>query len=253
MDDQRDKMWNAYLDGELPASEAAAFDQSMTPDERKRLEGELAFERSCAEALSRDAKCPEDVWQRTLAALPEGVGAAPVPTTFPWYWKPVAALAAMMVVTISLFAIRVNSAPAEFLGLAELNTRTMQETAQLSTSTLSDLNAYLEDHNLDVALMPFEAGHHPMRLIGARETNFHNEQIVELLFSCCNKPVKVVLVPQGGDAAEAVGKALGDSVVKASRPVGSQLAVMVGRHESPKLLSYLTDTWDLRTSVVTRD
>jgi hypothetical protein len=251
MDDQRDKLWNAYLDGELPASEAASFDQSLTPDERKRLAGEIAFERGCAEALSRDAACPDDVWQRTLDALPDG--AATVPTTFPWYWKPVAALAAMMLVTISLFAIRVNSAPPEFLGLAELNVPIMQQTDQLGDPSLSKLNAFLEDRNLDVALMPFESGHHPMRLIGARETNFHNENVIELLFSCCDKPVKVALVPQGGDAAEAVGKALGDTLVKASRPVGSQLAVMVGRHESPRLLSYLTDTWNLQTSITVRD
>jgi len=251
MDDQRDKLWNAYLDGEMPASEAAAFDQALTQDERKRLEGELAFERGMAEALSKDAACPDDVWQRILEALP--AGAAATPTPFPWYWKPVAALAATMLVTISLFAIRVNSAPPAFLGLTELNTLTLEATDELDAPTLAKLNAFLEERNLDVALMPFAQGHHPMRLIGARESAYHDEQVVELLFSCCDKPVKVALVPQGGDAAEAVGKALGDTVVKASRPVGSQLAVMVGRHEAPKLLSYLTETWDLQTSVSTRD
>ncbi len=251
MDDQRDKLWNAYLDGELPASEAAAFDQSLTPAERKRLQGEFTFERVCAEALSRDAACPDDVWQRTLNALPAGAGLTP--TTFPWYWKPVAALAATMLVVISLFAIRVNTAPPEFLELTELNTLTLGNTNQLGEPTLAKLNAFLEDRNLDVALTPIAQGHHPLRLIGAREAVYHNEKIVELLFSCCDKPVKVALVPQGGEAAEAVGKALGDNFVKASRPVGSQLAVMVGRHSSPKLLSYLTDTWNLQTSVRARD
>lgn len=251
MDDQRDKLWNAYLDGELPASEAAAFDQSLTPDERKRLEGEMAFERGCAEALSKNAACPDDVWQRTLSALP--AGAAHTPSVFPWYWKPVAALAATMVVMISLFAVRVNMASPEFLELTEKNIGTLRDTDQLNGPTLAELNAFLEDRNLDVALMPFESGHHPIRLIGVRESDYHNESVVELLFSCCDKPVKVALVPQGGDAAEAVGKALGDGVVKASQPVGSQLAVVVGRHESPKLMNYLTDTWDLQTSIVTRD
>lgn len=253
MNDQRDKMWNAYLDGELPASESAAFDQSLTPDERKRLTGELAFERSCAEALSRDAACPDDVWQRTLQALPDGVVEAPTPSAFPWYWKPVAALAATMLVVISLFAIRVNSAPPEFLGLTELNVPSLQEVDQLDGPTLAELNAFLEDNNLDVALMPFKNEHHAMRLIGARETGYHNEKLVELFFSCCDKPVKIVLVPQGGEAAEAVGKALGLGLVMDSQPVGSQLAVIVGRHPSPTLLSYVTDTWDFRTSIITRD
>ena len=248
MDNQRDKLWNAYLDGELPASEAAAFDQSLSQDERKRLEGEMAFERACADALGKDAACPDDVWQRTLDALPEN--AATDPTPFPWYWKPVAALAATMLVVISLFAIRVNMAPPTFLELAELNVNTLEATNQLSQPTFAELNGFLADRNLDVALMPPKAGHHPIRLLGARESTYQNEKVVEVLFSCCDKPMKVAIVPQGGDAAEAVGKALGDGVVKASRPVGSQLAVSVGRHESPKLLSYLTDNWELQTSIV---
>lgn len=251
MDDQRDKLWNAYLDGELPASEAAAFDQSLTPEDRKRLEGEMAFERACADALSKDAACPNEVWQRTLEALPES--AAPAPNTLPWYWKPVAALAAAMIVMISLFAIRVNMAPPTFLELTELNVNTLGETNQLNQPTLAELNAFLEDRNFDVALMPPKRGHHPVRFLGARESSFHNERVVELLFSCCGKPMKVALIPQGGDAAEAAGKALGDGLVKESRPVGSQLAVLVGRHSSPKLLSYLTDDWELQTSIVSQD
>jgi len=251
MDDQRDRIWNAYLDGELPASEAAAFDQSLTPEERKRLEGEMAFERACAEALSKDAECPDDVWQRTLESLPNNPAATP--TAFPWYWKPVAALAATMLVVISLFAVRVNMAAPEFLELSELNVSTLEATTQLSKPSLADLNAYLEDHNLDVAMMPPKPGIHPVRLLGARESTYHHEQVVEVLLSCCGKPMKVAIVPQGGRAAEAVGKALGDGVVKESRPVGSQLAVLVGRHNSSKLLNYLTDDWQLQTSIVSLD
>jgi hypothetical protein len=252
MDNQRDKLWNAYLDGELPAPEAASFDQSLTPDERKRLEGELAFERGCADALRKNVTCPGDVWQRTLAALPsEAVD--PTPTNvLPWYWKPVFAAAASVLIAIAYFGIRVNTEAPVFLDLAENNVKTLQAVSQLENVTLAELNAFLEDRNFDVALTPFEAGGHPMRLIGARESHFHNERVVELLFSCCDKPVKVAIVPQGGPASEAVGKALGGGVVMESQPVGSHLAVMVGRHRAPKLLSYLTDSWTIRSADTAR-
>jgi len=205
MDNQRDKLWNAYLDGELPAPEAASFDQSLTPDERKRLEGELAFERGCADALRKDVTCPDDVWQRTLAALPDGAGEAAPTNVLPWYWKPAFAAAAAAMVAIAWVGVQVNSEPPVFLDMAEHNVKTLQSGSQLEGVSLAELNTFLEDRNFDVALMPFNGGHHPMRLVGARETKYHNERIVELLFSCCDKPVKVALVPQGGDR-QSVGR-----------------------------------------------
>jgi hypothetical protein len=248
MNKDNDTMWSAYLDGELSTADAAAFDRSLTPDDRVRLANELAFERSLAESLGHGAACPAEVWDRVRAKLEVAGASGGEQPVSRWYWKPAMSLAAVatVVIAISWFAIRVNLEKPVFLAMSEVNVKTMADITDIPSPTLSDLNAYLEDHNLDVAVTPFHsgrAGHHAVRVLGVKTSTFRNEQVVELLFNCCGKPLRVALVPQGGYSAEAAGKALGNGLVQETRPVGSTLAVMIGRHPSPDLLSHLTDKW----------
>ena len=60
--DEREKLWMAYLDGEMTSTEAAAFDASLTPEERARLAGEMRLESGLAAALQGDVVCPDAVW-----------------------------------------------------------------------------------------------------------------------------------------------------------------------------------------------
>lgn len=53
-----DMMRQAYLDGELSASEASEFEATLDAAERERLAAEVRFENGLAERLAQDAKCP---------------------------------------------------------------------------------------------------------------------------------------------------------------------------------------------------
>ena len=49
--DNREQLWQAYLDGELSACEAAQFETTLSEAERRRLAAELRFDRALADRL----------------------------------------------------------------------------------------------------------------------------------------------------------------------------------------------------------
>ena len=61
--------WQAYLDGELSASEAADFEANLDDRERQLLASEMSFESAFAEKLGMDATCPDQVWENTRALI----------------------------------------------------------------------------------------------------------------------------------------------------------------------------------------
>ena len=245
MNTQRDNMWSAYMDGELSARDAAEFDESLTAEERETLAGEMRLERDLAEVLSRDAACPDDVWERTKQRLAEKADepvARPKLATRPWA-RPLA-LAAAILLTVAWWMGRGTAEP-EFLTLAEHTVMALKATNELDGTALSDLNAYLEAHDVDVALKPMGSGGHPRMLLGVREAHYGDEEVIEVLFNCCDKPLKVVLIPQGGMAAQEAGGALGTGHVQAIQPVGSFVAALVGDHHSEDILDYFTKDWEI--------
>ena len=67
MDNNQEQVWQAYIDGELSATEMAGFEASLSPEEQERLTSDIQFVRGLSERLSEDAACPCDVWERTKA------------------------------------------------------------------------------------------------------------------------------------------------------------------------------------------
>ena len=241
----REHLWHAYLDGELTVIEMSEFEASLNQDERERLAAEMQFESGLAERLSQDVKCPDEVWERTktlLAAQQE----APVPSFRRWYWgMATLATAATLAFMISLFGA-VNPDTASALVLAA---ETVEELAATS-ETDADADAvrtYLADHNVDLELNPMEslaiASAHPLEIIGARTYEVNGEPVVEMLFGCCGRPVKVMMAVQGSDAATLIGlaSASGNGDVLATRTVGRYLVAVVSDHPAPGLLDIFAD------------
>ena len=51
----REKLWQAYLDGELSIAETSEFEATLNAEERDRLQAEKSFESGLADALSEGA------------------------------------------------------------------------------------------------------------------------------------------------------------------------------------------------------
>ena len=245
MNIDREQQWQAYLDGELSACEAAEFEASLTEAERAHLAAEAKFERSLADHLREGVGCPDEVWARTRARL----GAKPrgrngVTTRRRW------ALTAAALATVVLAAVMLPSLyPMGFTGLLDGGVVLAADSVEQLTAqseTKPDWNS-VEDYlhakgiNLDLAAqavikraMP---AHRSIDLIGARQERFAGTRVTEVLVNCCGKPVKVILAPRDSPAARAVMTASkGENDILATQPVGSYTVAVVARHPAAGLV-----------------
>jgi len=238
-------MWSAYLDGELSASEAAEFDQSLSPEEKDLLQGEVRFERALGEFLGRGGACPEEVWQRTATALPKPG------TANPW-WMPtrqagvfLAAAAVLLIVAGPMYQ-RYFATP-EFLLMNERSTRDVRGVLDVYSDDVSEINEFLHSHGVALTLdrRPQPGNErHVAKLMGASEELYRDERVTEVLYECCGKPIKVIIAPKDGVAAEAVRKAIKRNAVRDYRTVGDYVAVTVSSHPSRGLLDLLSEEDD---------
>lgn len=250
MDSQHEKMISAYLDGELSAAEAAEFDSTFTVAEKANLSAEMKFERKLAEQLGRGVSCPNDVWQRTLEAIEQK--AAPVEQFRPrrnWMYA-VTAMAAMLAITVAGLFVRVNLVsphPPTVLAIAKGTTIAMlEEEAQLRSRDTDSVNAFLKEHGFNIAMTSADVqvpgDHHtPRQLLGLRPAVNRGEDVMELLFNCCGRPLKVVIAKTGTKTAREIGDLMAEGKLQATRHVGDYVAALVGRHETYGLLDYFTE------------
>ena len=82
-----------------------------------------------------------------------------------------------------------------------------------------------------------------MEVIGVRTNEVNNEPVVEILFGCCGRPVKVMMAAQGSDVATLIGlvSANGNGEVQATRTVGHYLVAVVSDHPTHGLLDIFVD------------
>ncbi|MBI5093558.1 MAG: hypothetical protein HZB26_14085 [Candidatus Hydrogenedentes bacterium] len=238
--DEREKLWSAYLDGQLSASEAARFDQSLTQQQREQLAAEMRFESSLADVLGKDAACPGELWRRTLAR----VDTAPRPKSLlvrRWLPAAIAMAAALAMIVAGLVVPRVASAPS-FLAL---------ESAPPKDLAVADTNMeaeqrFLQSHGVNVRLMPFPGGaltgHENTRILGLREARFGKEPVYELYYECCGQPLKIALAKKGSPAAELMNKDTAPrSAIISTRDIGGYRVALVGTHHAQALLDHITE------------
>lgn len=242
-----EKLVTAYLDGELSAAEAAELDKSLTPENKANLAGEIKLERAIGERLSRGAKCPDDLWQRTMAAVEERASVVEFKPRRKWMYA-ATALAAMLALTMAGLLINYNSAPrASILAMEKGTTIEMlQAQAELQGHDTDAVNAFLKEHGFNLAMITADVqipgDHHtPRVLLGMRPATNRGEDVMELLFNCCGRPLKVVVAKKGGETAREIGDAMADGRIQSSRRVGDYVTALVGRHEALGLLDYLTE------------
>lgn len=249
MASNHDKLATAYLDGELSAAEAAEFDTSLTPQQKHNLAAEMKFERAIGERLSRGAACPDDLWKKTLAAIDEKT--SPVVEFRPrrtWMYA-VTAMAAALAIGVAGLLVNFNAANRgpSILAMEKGTTiEALQAQAELKGHDTESVNAFFKEHGFNLAMttadVQIPGDHHtPRVLLGMKPTNYRGDDVMELMFNCCGRPLKVVVAKTGSKTANEIGAAMAAGQLQESRHVGEYVAALVGKHEIHGLLTYLTE------------
>lgn len=233
-----DALWGAYLDGQMSAAEASAFDAALDPPTRDRLAAELRLEAGIADRLCQGTGCPEALWRRVQLDIRN---------RNPWRRRAVAglaALAAAAVVVVAGWYAAEAPAPAEAPVLA-INAATLEAFAAhaRTPATLADTERYLLDHGIHLALADYRetnpGSHHTVRLLGACKGNCKMGSLFEVLYDCCGHPVKIAVARKGSGGAMMIAKARRCGEVQAIEEIGDYVVAVIGKHPAPDLVKVL--------------
>ncbi len=250
MHENREQLWQAYIDAELSLTEAADFEASLSEAERERLADDMQFERVLAERLGHEAECPDEVWERTKARILE-LGKPPVRIQVRhrrWYWGAATlAAAAALAFVISLFALSGVTPDRSAVILVASSIEELAASSEVGPGSDS-AEQFMHEKGVQLQLVDDSTletlvKHHPdIHFIGARQELLEGDPVTEVFVGCCGLPVKVILASLNSKAASRIGLAAAqDGDIQATRVVGGYLAAVVGRHESHGLLDMLSE------------
>ena len=250
----REKMWQAYLDDELTVGETTEFGATLSSEVRDHLAGEKQFEAGLAEVLSRDADCPDEMWERIQAQARAANAPENVVPLRRWYWATGSmAAAASVAFFIAFWVPSILPLPDDLSRSAMVvSAATVDELAALSETapSLEAVQQYIESHGIDLILiragdLGMSAIHFDIDILGVCEEMIDGRNLVSLLFGCCREPVKVVIAMRGSEETRMLGEAIGEasSEVQSTRAVGGDryLAAVVGGHKAVGLLDLFGD------------
>jgi len=246
MSSNREFHWQAYLDGELTAAEAAEFEASLSPQERERLAAELRFERAMAERLRQEGECPNAVWKNTRRMIARSQrSAAP---TRRWYWGGASlAAAAAIAFMLAAFGPSVTSPDNRGPILAASSVDEMTAVSEIGPGH-ENAAAFFQANNIPMglykesALEAMPGPHYAIRIVGARRDRLAGEPITELMMSCCGRPVRIIVAERGSKAAKRLGDAAGEkdtNDIQAIRIVNGYLTAVVAKHPATQLLNVI--------------
>ncbi|MBI2435990.1 MAG: hypothetical protein HYV26_24300 [Candidatus Hydrogenedentes bacterium] len=229
----KEKLWVAYQDGQLSASEALAFESRLTPQERAHCAQEVRLENTLADALRSGPGCPAALWHQTL----DKIRVAPPKKS--WLARPAVAAAAFA----GLAAAMVFTFHDAFQSPRRVDPMLavpadLQEFTQASSTSADkeEVQAFLRQRGVDLKLEVLETvDHHPIELLGANERGCHGQAVIEVLFECCGKPAKVVLAQQDTRAEEILRDNRRGGEVLYRRDIGDYLTAVVSEHHAPDL------------------
>jgi hypothetical protein len=256
-----EKRWMAYLDGQLSAGEASAFDESLDPEGRSRVEAELRLEAALADRLNDCPGCPAELWQKTLRML-DCADPTPLSRRFTrraGLW----ALAASAVLMTSLgmaYAFGASLPAGRVLGAAVDSGESTVRMARLgiTETCVSDfalraqtpcsreaIEKYLAEHDIRLALVPDSGSqvmvNHRVRPLGSCMGNCPKGEVVEVLFDLDGQPAKLVLARADSSGAKLIRKEVERGTVVRTKVLGDYLAGVVYSGNNPEDCGLLLD------------
>jgi len=238
-----EKRWMAYLDGQLSAGESSAFDESLDPAGRARVEAELRLESALSERLTDGEGCPAELWQKTLSML-ECADPTPLSRRFTQraaLWA--AAASGLLAVSLGLaygfgasvtgqVVVAEGESPVRMarLGITETCVSDFALRAKTPCSREA-IEKYLAEHDIRLALVPDNAEqvtmNHRVRPLGSCMGNCPKGEVVEVLFDLDGQPAKLVLARAESSGAKLIRKEAERGTVVRTKVLGDYLAGVV--------------------------
>jgi hypothetical protein len=236
----------AYIDGELSVGEMTNYEKTLSPEELKLLTSEKQFDGAVSDHLAQNAACPMEVWERTKALLQSppsnvtefaGLKKRRLPSMY-WGFGSLVAAACVAFVVVNIAPGITPGGDDSVKGFLSVGAETVgQLAAQAETSPTQDaVEELLHSHEILVQLnempeLPIYEIHYGMEYLGAK-TNTSVKEVVELLFACCEHPVKVVVAKRDSEAAKIIGQAVASNKeVQGTRIINEEyVAVVVASH-----------------------
>jgi len=250
--EKSDRLWSAYLDGELSSAEALEYDSALSPGERERFEAEKRFESLLDEQLSPDATCPDELWKRVVAEV-ENVPRQErlTPLVF-WRRMSLGAVAASILLLVFATIYLRNDGPsgesvAQNSQYGFLTAVPVSELALLAEVEGDEaaVTSFLAERGIPIEVLPVAAlsrpneSAHETFFLGACERQVGEDRVVELMWSCCGEPVVMKVVVQRGVAAGRIHKAVENDEIIGFRRFEDHVVALVGGHASSDFLKLL--------------
>lgn len=242
----REHQWQAYLDGELTATEASEFEATLSPEEREQLADELKFERAMAARLREEGECPSKLWANTLQLLEQQYGVSPSAKR-KWYWG-AASLAAAAAIAFVLSIYGPSLTPLDDTGpiFAASSVKDLVAESEIEPGYQSTAD-FLTSHGIDVVLYrenrveALSRPHQPIRFVGARALNGDGDDATEIMMTCCGRPVRIIVAEQDSATGERMANAIAQpgNDVQAIRIVNGYMTAVVSKHPAAKLAGIL--------------
>lgn len=233
----KEKLWVAYLDGQLSTSEAVAFEATLSEVERAQVGSEVHLERVIGERLQEAPGCPEGLWQG-LASQIAASEAVPRTSLLGQPRALVAALTALAAATVFAFSDFRQRTPVEPI-LALASDMPQFVNGSSTSGDWSAVQEFMRQRQVALVMNSFDANldtaHHPFRLVGASELGCHGNSVMEIRFECCGKPVKVILAKNGTKASTIVREGRANGEVRYVREMGVYVVGVVSKHPVPDL------------------
>lgn len=238
-----EKRWMAYLDGQLSAGEASAFDESLDPAGRARVEAEMRLESALSDRLTEGGGCPVELWQKTLAML-DCADPTPLSRRFTRraaLWA--AAASGLLAVSLGLaygfgasvtgqVVVTEGESPVRMarLGITETCVSDFALRAKTPCSREA-IEKYLAEHDIRLALVPDNSEqvmmNHRVRPLGSCMGNCPKGEVVEVLFDLDGQPAKLVLARAESSGAKLIRKEAERGTVVRTKVLGDYLAGVV--------------------------
>ncbi len=242
-----EKLWMAYLDGELSPAEALQYDAELSPAQRDRLAAEMRLESTLGDALRIDAACPDAAWAATLDKL----AAAGAPTAHAgqrlggrWrrrVWPFLTAAAAVLLVTVAYLGVLfMQPEPAFAISTPDLEAFAQSASVPPDHPAIAELFA---SHGFGLQLSEIASAQpdnsNSVKLLGACHVLCRGKELVQILLNCCEYPVKLVVAPRDSKAGAMMLEGARGAQIRATRDIGEYRIALIGEHGRAELLELL--------------
>ena len=227
-----DKLWSAYMDGELSASEALEFEKSLTEEQKEQIAAEKKFEGALDKALCKDVSCPDQVWNNVKSTL-EKDSKKPLSYRI----MPVLALASSIIIAAVIMFTKPDVKRDEFkvINLDKLIKKVQSE------PSLEKVEEFLKKSDFAIKIngQKISEDKHDLKLLGAYKSKLGDNQIATVVFSCCDKPVKIVIVNTKTEAEKILLEEYEKGNIKATSQIGDyKIGVISDHYDTEKLVGY---------------